>query len=94
MVDKEASLIFSLSDLKWRNGPSLPAVIGSLGFAQVNNGFIVVGGAELLDKKASYNSVFRFDQSTYEWSVEEPLLVGRNYAAVVAVPNDFLLCYP
>jgi hypothetical protein len=59
---------------------------------QQENGFLAVGGFDQVSE--SYlNTIFRFDQSTYEWVMKgERLKIGRRYVSAVAVTDDFLQC--
>jgi len=84
--------IFSLTDLDWKSGPTLPLSVDYLASAQVDGGFVAVGGIYTPDKTYT-DVIFKFDENVFEWIVlEETLDIPTAYGAVVAVPNDFLQC--
>jgi len=79
-----------VNDLKWREGPLLPENVNLLSSAQLEDGFLAIGGR---DDGFSVDTVYKFSQDSYEWSLrEERLNIPRQLAFSVPVPDSFLNC--
>jgi len=85
------SYIFSLADLEWRDGPLLPEDLSDFTNAQLNNGFLAIGGFNSDNQEV--DTIYRFDPNSYDWVLEPSrLAIPRRRAEAVAVPDDFLAC--
>jgi len=85
------SLIFSMTDLEWREGPLLPEDLADFTNLQLNNEFLAIGGMD--NDVMELDTIYRFDPDIYDWVLEpQRLKIPRRRAAAVAVPDDFLDC--
>jgi len=90
VADGKESFIFSLIYQSWRDGPKLPDYIVRTSSAPTKNGFVAIGGRSDGDR---VSTIYKFDETIYEWNLEEPKLkIGRDLAASVAVPDSFVNC--
>jgi len=89
----EHSYIFSFTDLTWRDGPTIPDFRHFVQYAPTKNGFLAIGGHDE-DMFGPYlSSIYRFDEISYEWVLEQAELErGKDFFAAVAVPDDFANC--
>jgi len=89
---QRSSFIYSFRDLLWREGPKLPVNLSDLAYAPTSDGFLAVAGEDLRGRYTTL--IYRFDETVYEWYLEEAHLEeGRSFAAAVALPEDFAPCY-
>jgi len=83
-----------LADLRWREGSSSSNgdQYTRLGYAQLSDGFVTVGGYDA-DIAGYVRTVVKFDENLYEWtSLGELMAIERGLATAVAVPDTFLQC--
>jgi len=85
---------FSLTTFTWRDGPKVPGETLYATSATAPNGFLVIGGMYFNSTTFEYyDSVYKFDEYSYEWSLEKQhLQEPRRAPAAVAVPDSFLQC--
>jgi len=87
---EDFAFIFSLTDLEWRLGSSLPEPFSDLAYAQVRDGFLAIGGFGVFEPS---DKIYKFKESSYKWVLERSRLeVPRVIPAAVGVPDDFLNC--
>jgi len=85
------SYIFSLSDKKWRDGPTVPELQVGMASAPSKNGLVIFGGA--IPDKGYIHSVYEFDEKSYQWiSKNVQTRYEKSDAIAVGVPNDFITC--
>ena len=85
VVDK--SQIFNSTTLRWRQGPDLPFSIQSSATVQLEDTFLLVGAAGFRTE------ILQFNPATETFIVRpEKLERGRDRAAAVLVPEEFLDC--
>jgi len=91
VADRDEAAIFSLRDLAWKEGPSLPIFVDEPASVQLSNAILAVGG---FDREGNaLNTVYKFDPDSFSWSLQDvSLSVPRYYATAVAVPDSFLSC--
>jgi len=93
LADGLSSHIFSFADLKWRDGPHIPDSRISVSSAQIKNGFVAVGGYDNEITKEYVKAIYRFDDTLYDWVLEEAELeIARDFTATVSVPDNFANC--
>jgi len=81
-----------MTDLKWREGPLLPDYLEDVAAVQLGDGFLAIGGYSLFSS-LSVDTIYKFHQETYEWTLlEESLSLPRQMAAASGIPDDFFYC--
>jgi len=83
--------IFSMTDLMWRDDPTLPIQKTQFASAFIDDAVFAIGGIGADGK--STTSVLRYDSPMNEWIAESnSLRFPRHYATAIPVPDDFLDC--
>jgi len=93
LAKEDFSYIFSLSDLEWKDGPTLPVYRDNLSAAQLEDGFLAIGGWD--DRPETVDTVYKFDAEAYDWILMEDyaLNVSRSHTSPVAIPDGFFACH-
>ncbi len=82
--------IFSLATLAWRPGPPMPADVRYSGTGQLESTIAVFGG-NFGAGTDPYDTVYLFDEVSYEWRLlDNRLRVGKFNLEVVRVPEELL----
>jgi len=70
---EDTAFTFSLTDLKWTEGPLLPQKLSALAYVQLENGFLAVGSRKYFDSEEAdvleSDTLFTFDDSSAEWNL-------------------------
>jgi len=87
------AFIYSVKNSSWRSGPTLPEPLIDLTSAQLEDGFLAMGGR--IPNEKDSKTVYKFSEETYQWSlIENEILEKARYdATAVAVPDSFLQCH-
>jgi len=86
------AFIFSLTDLTWRDASDLPLRVHSIEGVKVDGGVLALGG-EVNYGETTLDTIYKFEEETYEWTLlDQTLETPRYYAGVVAVPDEFVNC--
>jgi len=83
--------IFSLESLTWRPGPILKQSLMFVSYTQLEDGFLVIGGVGS-NSGIIANTVYKFSDQSYEWTLQGRLDIPRFSPSSVPVPNSFLGC--
>jgi len=85
--------VYSLQSNLWRQGPPLARNLRLLASTQIGQTFSAVGGVDD-DVPAAVDDIYRFDEDSYTWILEEAKLLHQPKSGVAAVtlPDDFIPC--
>jgi len=86
--------VFSLTDLTWREARSMPEDIYLASEAQVDGGFLAMGGYIAGSNPwVPQDSIYKFDDESYDLELlDQRLEIPVWTAGAVAVPDEFLRC--
>jgi len=78
---------------EWREGPPLPEKIEYVSYAQLDDGFLAIGGAYRYPDLSVVDTIYKFSEDTYEWTLlEQRLSEPRKSTASAVVSEEFLYC--
>jgi len=87
------SFSFGLFDRLWKPAPFLPQNLIYMSYAQVEGGFLSIGGRQAEGSiDVATDIVYKFDAELYTWVEVARLSQPKYFSAAVPVPNDFLNC--
>ncbi len=87
------SSIFSLSNMSWRDGPSVGQNVFGAALAQIDHTFVLTGGVQSTNRLEYADTVMRYDPEEELFvTLEFTLGTVRAYHVALSVPNDMIPC--
>jgi len=90
LIEGHNSLVYSLTNNNWRDGPVTENTSLGPAAAQLEDGFALVGGEY---NGQYFDTIYTIDDLTYSWYLDSNSLNnGRQNPTVVTLPDGFITC--